>query len=34
MSYDEAGYDSYSGNELNNTELDKDNEELCPIKQK
>jgi hypothetical protein len=33
-SHDEAGCDSHSGNELNNTESDKDNEEPRPMKRK
>jgi len=33
-SYNEAACDSYNDDELNNTESDKDGEELCPIKRK
>lgn len=33
-SHDKAGCDSHSGNELNNTESDKDGEEPCPMKRK
>jgi hypothetical protein len=31
-SHDEVGYDSHSGDEINNTESDKDNKEPRPMK--